>query len=317
MEGHTPAAPATAKPALVPLIVIKPSTPTHSEIAARNWHSEMYFVCCDIKTRPTWSAGTGICGLPGDDWSNRQPEPAGAQIRGETDIAGRCTRGAEERSAVYRTCRHGTEGMLSPATDNRIAYADHGPAFTTHPACGMRSVDIRTSVGDIETAAAGSQDDCQDGSDRWGPPTRAGWYDLGPLTVMRRSPSFKDACTVRRILSSTGIPDSPPATRGPRREVSRLAGLFRIRSESVDRQDCSTLDGHTTKAPQLSRRTVEAAVLIQPPEGSILSPDLATNTGWCNDRAGRPTSVLTTPGRRVWGPRLSSQRWSENVGDST
>jgi len=38
MEGHAPAAAATAKPVLVPLIVIEPPTPTPSEIDAYNWH---------------------------------------------------------------------------------------------------------------------------------------------------------------------------------------------------------------------------------------------------------------------------------------
>jgi len=37
-EGHAPATAATAKLALVPLIVIKPPTPTPSEIDAYNWH---------------------------------------------------------------------------------------------------------------------------------------------------------------------------------------------------------------------------------------------------------------------------------------
>jgi len=38
MEGHVPAAAATAKPELVPLIVVEPPTPTPSEIDAYDWH---------------------------------------------------------------------------------------------------------------------------------------------------------------------------------------------------------------------------------------------------------------------------------------
>ena len=38
MEGHAPAAQATAKSELVPLIVIEPLSPTSSEIDAYNWH---------------------------------------------------------------------------------------------------------------------------------------------------------------------------------------------------------------------------------------------------------------------------------------
>ena len=37
-EGHSPAAAATAKPALVPLVVIEPPTLTPSEIDIYNWH---------------------------------------------------------------------------------------------------------------------------------------------------------------------------------------------------------------------------------------------------------------------------------------
>jgi hypothetical protein len=96
--------------------------------------------------------------------------------------------------------------------------------------------------------------------------------------------------------------------------MSQLPGLFRIRSNSVERLDCPTSDDDTTQARQLFRRTVEDAVRIQPPEWASLGPDLATRSGGLNDRAGRPTSFYTTPGSNFWGPRPSGHRGAKDEG---
>jgi len=117
------------------------------------------------------------------------------------------------------------------------------------------------------------------------------------------------------ILSGSGSPDSPPAVQVLRTEVFRLTGLFSVRSNSVESLDCSTLHGHMTQVRQVSRRTIEDAVRIQPPEGSSLRPDLATRLGGRNDGARRPTRFYTTARSSFWGPRLSSNRRTENAGD--
>jgi len=121
---------------------------------------------------------------------------------------------------------------------------------------------------------------------------RTGRYDPGCTAICRGSPLFEDA--VGECLD-VGRQSGPGCSLGPRRqlpEISRLPGLFRVRSNSVERLDCSTPDGHMTQARQLSRWTVEDAVCIQPPKGSRLKTDFATHPGGRNDRAGRPTSFL-------------------------
>jgi len=149
----------------------------------------------------------------------------------------------------------------------------------------MRSFDVRTTPGDIEQGTGGSQENSEDGSNRRRPTTGTGRHDTGCQTFDGRSPSFEDAVSLCTFLSGSDSPNSPPATRRPRTEVSQLPGLPRIRSSSVERLDCSTPDGHTTQTRHLSRQTVQDAVSIGLPEGSGLRPDFATSPGGRRDRA--------------------------------
>jgi hypothetical protein len=70
--------------------------------------------------------------------------------------------------------------------------------------------------------------------------------------------------------------------------------------DSVERRHVSTLDGHTAQAHPLCRRTVKDAVRIQPPEEGSLRSGLTTRPGGRHDRAGRPTSIYSTPGSSYW-----------------
>jgi len=86
---------------------------------------------CNVRIRTAQSGGSGVHGRPGHHGRNRQEEPAGDRLRGETDNVRRSTAGAEESSGVHRTRGHDTKGMRPLGTDNRVTEADHGPVITT------------------------------------------------------------------------------------------------------------------------------------------------------------------------------------------
>jgi len=275
----------------------------------------MCLILCDVTIGTAQSGVSGVHGWPGYHRRNRKQKPDRDRLRWETGHTGRSTGCAEEGGTVYRTRGHGTEGVWQPGTVNRITESDYGPANTTVPASGLRSFDIRATAGDIEAGVGRSQEDPENGGNRPGPTTGTGRYDTRRQTIGRWSPTIDDTVSQRAILSGNGSPDSTPAIRRPTTEVCRLPGLLRIRSNSVERLDCSTPDGHTMQTCQFPRQTVEDAVRILPPEGSSFRPDFATRPGGQGDRAGRPTTLYTTPGSSFWGPRPSSHRRTENAGD--
>jgi len=208
----------------------------------------MCLIHCDVRIRTARSGGTGVCGRPGHHRRNRQQGPAGNRLRGETEIAWRSTAAAMESSTVYQTRDHGTDGVQFPGTDHRITETDHGPTVTTVPASRVRPLSVRTTVGDIQPGAGRGQENPEIGGNGRGSTTRTWRYDTGRQTIARRSPSCEDAVCECPVLGGSCSPNSPPAIRGPRTEVSRLPRLFRIGSNSVERLDCSNPDGHTTQA---------------------------------------------------------------------
>jgi len=218
---------------------------------------------------------------------------------------------------ILPTNSRGTDGLRAPTTNNRSTAADHRPTGETVPAPAVRSYRAGTTNTDPEGRTGRSHEETTGSRNQRGATTGVGRYDLGRTAIWRGSPRFEDAVSECVDIGSQGSPGCPPGSGGQRPEISRLPGLFRIGSNSVERLDCSTQDGHTTPTRQLSRRTVEDAVRIQSPEGSRLGPNTATRPGGRNDRVGRPTSFYTTPGSSVWGPRLSSHRRMEDEGDKT
>jgi hypothetical protein len=151
----------------------------------------------------------------------------------------------------------------------------------------VRPYRVRTTKADSQERERRSLEETTSSGNQRGSSTRAGRYDPGRTAIWRGSPRFEHA--VSECVDVTS--QSGPGYSGRQRsEISRLPGHFRNRSNSVERLDCSPPDGHTTQTRQLSRRTVEDAVRIQPPEGDSLRPDFATRPGGRNDRAERPTS---------------------------
>jgi len=275
----------------------------------------MWLIRCEVRFGTAWSGASGVRGRPGHHRRNRQQEPDRDRLRGETGRAGRGTGCAKESSTVHRTRGNGTEGVQSPGTDHHPTETNDGPANITVLTPGMRSLDVRTTAGNIEARAGENQENPEDARYRRRPTTRTGCYDTGRQTIGGRSPSVEDAVNECPILSGPGSLNSPPPIRRPRTEVSRLPGLLRNGSNSIQRLDCTTPDGHTTNARQLSRWTLEDAVRIQSSEGGRLRPDFATRPGGWGNRTGRLTSIYTTPGSSNWGPRPSSHHRTENAGD--
>lgn len=84
---------------------------------------------------------------------------------------------------------------------------------------------------------------------------------------------------------SASGPGCSPLSGRWRAEISRLLGHFRVRLNSVEVLDCSTPDGHSIQALQLSQWTVNHVVCIQLPEVNCSGRDLTTCPGGWNDRA--------------------------------
>ena len=245
---------------------------------------------CDVRIRTARSGGSGVHGWPGHHRRNHQQEPTGDRLWGEIKTSRRSTRGAEERSAVFRAHGHGTAGVRSPGTSTRVTEPVNRPADTTVPTSGVRPLDVRTTIGHTEGGTGRRQESPQDSRNGQRPTTGTGWYDTGCQTMGGRSPNFDNAVGKCAILSGPSSPDSPPATQRPLTEVSRLPGLFRVRSSSVERLGCSAPDGHTTQACQLSRQAVEDVVCIQSLERGSHRSDLATHPGELRNWARKPAS---------------------------
>lgn len=151
--------------------------------------------------------------------------------------------------------------------------------------------------------AGQSQAETRSPDDRRGATRGFSSDDPRRIEIWRGSPQLEDAVNQCSHVGSQGGISCSPGSRRQRPEMSRLPGLFRVRSNSVQQLDSFTLDEDLTLTNQLSRRTVEDAVHIQLSEGSSLRPDLATHLEERTYWAGRPTSFHATPGSSFWGRR--------------
>jgi len=207
---------------------------------------------------------------------------------------------------IFAAIQRSPDGVRPPWTDNWSAAGDHEPTDITVPNSTVPPLDVWTSGGTVEAGAGRSQDNFEGGRDRQGIMTWAGQHHTGHETSRRRSPRLADAAGECTMFSGSGNPNCPPATRGPRTDDSRLPGLCRIVWNSVERLDCSILDGHMIQAHQHSRWTMEEAVPLPQLQWHSHKQDITTRSGgWRNCLAG-PTMFCTTPGPSFWGPRPGS-----------
>jgi len=310
------AAATTAKSLGIPLIVIVPPTPTPSEIDAYNWHWEMCLIRCNVKFNGTPS-GPGIHRGSGHHHGTHRHRQRQRRVR--TADGGVCTDAGSTNAGgtIFPTNWRSTEGLRAPTTDNRSTAADHRPANETVPAPAMRPYRAGTTNTNSQERTGRSLEETNGTRNQRGFATGTGRHDPRRTAIWRGSPRFEHAVSEWVDVSSRSSPGCSPGFGRQRPEMSRLPRLFRVESNSVRRLDCSTPDGHTTQARQLSRRTFEDAVCIQSPEGSRLRPDLATRPGRRNDRVGRPTSIFTTPGSSFCGGGPNSHRRTEDEADKT
>jgi len=274
----------------------------------------MCLTFCDVTINRTPS-GPGVDRRPGHHHGPHRRQQRQHRTRTTDGGVRTNTGGTDAGSTVLPTNPRGTDGLQAPTADHQPTATNHGLAIKIVPASVVRSYRSGTTNSDPEERTGRSPAEASSPRNRRGLATGIGGHDPRRTAVWRGSPRFEDAVSECLDVGSQGGPGCPSSPGRQRPEISRLPGLFRVGSNSVERLDCSTQDGHTTQARQLSRRTVEDAVRIQPPEGKRLGPDLATRPGGRNDRAGRPTSFYTTAGSSFWGPRPSSHRRTENAGD--
>jgi len=261
----------------------------------------MCLVRCDVKLNGTPS-GPVIRRRSGHHHGTHRHRQRRHRVRTTDGCVCEHTRSIDAGGTILPTNPRGTDDLRAPTTDHRSTATVDGPASEAVPTPVMRPHQVRTTDADSEERTGRSPEGTNSPRNQRGTSTRVGGDDPRRTTFWRGSPQFEDAVSERLDLSGQSGSGCSSGSGGQRPEISRLPGLFRVGSNSVERLDCSTPDGHTTQADQLSRRTVEDAVPIQPPEGNSLRTDLATRPGGRNDRAGRPTSFYTTPGSSFGDP---------------
>jgi len=246
----------------------------------------MWLIRCNVRIRTIWPSGSGVRVRPGHHLRNRESDHTGCGFQADTDDVGNVTGGDEACSSVHRTRERHAEGVQSPSSDNRFTEADHGstgPTVSTSAVCPLR--DWSQDSG-TRNCSRRSQDRMTGSRMQRTTPGGSGGNEQGRTTTWRGSPPFEHAVSQCSSIGSPGSSHGPSDSRRQRPETSRLPGLFRVGSNSIERLDCLTPDGDMTQTHQLSRWTVNDAVRIQPPEGPILRPDQPTRPAGWNDSAG-------------------------------
>ena len=126
--------------------------------------------------------------------------------------------------------------------------ADHRPTNRAVPAAVVQSYRVGATNTDSDKQMGLSQEETRSSTNRRRITGRTGGNDPGPMTIWRGSPRCQDAVSQCFHPSSQSGSGCSPCPGRMRPEIARLTGLFRIGSNSVERLECTTLDGHTTQA---------------------------------------------------------------------
>jgi hypothetical protein len=110
----------------------------------------------------------------------------------------------------------------------------------------VRSYRTGTTNTDPEDRTGRSLEEACGPRNQRGPTTATGRHDPRRTTIWRGSPRFQDAVSECVDVSSQSGSGCSPDPGRQRPEISRLPGLFRVGSNSVEMLDRSTPDAHTT-----------------------------------------------------------------------
>jgi len=275
----------------------------------------MCIIRCNVRITGTPSS-PGVGTRPGNHQPDSQHRPRrNHRSRKHPAVDGNTT-DPGQGGTVLATRTGDTTGVQPSRGDNRPAEPDNHPSGTDPtPPARMRSYQLRDTIGDPPERTRGIPTDPPDGGNRRGPEEGTGRYDQGCPGSQLGGQEFESTVSECVILSRTGSATSPPPTRGQRAEISRLPGLFRVGSNSVERLGCATPDGYLPYTQQVPRRAGENEVRLQPPERARPETGLATCPGQRRDRAGKPVSIYTTPAGSFWGPRPSGHRGTKYEGN--
>jgi len=141
--------------------------------------------------------------------------------------------------------------------------------------------------------------------------------DMGCIAIWRGGPRIEDTTSQCSNFGNQSNSGCSLGSRWQRPAMSWLPRLFKVKSNSVVRLDCSIPHSNSTEACHCTPKTVEDAVRIQPSDGRRLGTELATCLGGWNDKAERPTSIFTTPGSSYWAPRPSCHHGIQDTRDWT
>jgi len=277
----------------------------------------MCLIRCNVHITGTPSC-PGVSTRPGNHRSDSRYKPRRNHRNREHRAIDGNTTGPEQGGTVIATRTGNTTSVQSPRGDRRPAESNNYPPGTdpNPPAC-VRPCRLRDTIDDPQKRTGGSPTNPPDSGDRQRSEEGVGRYDQRRPRSQRGGPEFEDAASECAILSRTGSASSPRPTRRQRTEISRLPGLFRVGSNSVEGLDCPTPDGYPPHTQQVSRRAGEHEVRLQSPERDRPEADIATCPRQRRDRARGPTSFYTTPGSSFWGPRPSGHRGTKHEGNLT
>jgi hypothetical protein len=154
--------------------------------------------------------------------------------------------------AVFTTHPRRTDGVQPLRTDYQPAAADHGPTGQAVPAHSVQPhEDGTTDTYSAERMGRG-QKETWGTRDRRGAPTRVGRCDPGSPAIRRGSPRFENAVSQCLDAGNQSGPGGSPSSGRQRSEISRLPRLFRIRSNPIEKLNCSTPDGNKKQTCQRS-----------------------------------------------------------------
>jgi len=245
----------------------------------------MCLIGCHVRINGTPS-GPGVPRGSGDHHGTDRAPGRDHRIRGVKRSVRNNTRGVDEGGTALTAHPTGIDGLRSPTANYRSAMADHRPTDEAVPALAVWSYRDGATDTNSDNRTGRSQEETRSHRKRRSTTEKTCTDDPVRTAIWKASPQFKDIVSECLDVGSEGGPSCSPGSRRQRPEISWHSGHFRVRSNKVERLDCSTPDGNTTQAHNLSRRIVEDAVPIPPLEGNRLMADLATRPGGRNDSAG-------------------------------